>query len=462
MKNLLFFISSLAFLLSASCSKDRFITSPEASISFSIDTLRFDTVFSSAGSVTQTFKIFNHNNQKLKLSSIELMGGQQSAFHINADGTPGPIVNNTVIDPQDSLYVFVTVNINPNAAATPFLVRDSIRISYNGVSSLLQLETYGQNAHYLRSVAIINNTNWDNSLPYVILGGLQVDTGIILTIAAGARIYLHADAPFIIDGTLITSGTKKDSITFQGDRLDKDYRDLPASWPGIFLRSTSRNNSLVYTIVKNAYRGIVADQPVAGFPKLTLQECTIDNIYDAGITGINSSIKAVNCLISNCGLNILLANGGMYEFTQCTVASYSNIFVQHKKPVLVISNWDSTNQLLTYDLNVLMRNNIFWGESGNVEDEVVVSKKGNNPFSVVLENNLYKAKTAPSNTILLNNLLNQPPLFDSINEFDRYFDFRVSKNPSPAVNAGKNLGIPIDLDGNPRDANPDIGSYEKQ
>jgi hypothetical protein len=462
MKDLFSIISALAILLSVSCTKDKFITSPDARISFSADTLFFDTVFTSAGSVTETFKIFNNNSQKIKISSIDLMGGSLSAYRINVDGIPGPMVNDTEIDSEDSLYIFVSVNINPSAANAPFLVNDSIRISYNGVNRFLQLQAYGQNARYLNSASITSNTAWDNTLPYVILGGLQVDTGIILSINAGTRIYLHADAPFIVDGTLIANGTKKDSITFQSDRLDKDYRDFPASWPGIFFRNTSSNNSLSYAIIKNAYQGIVADQHTTGSTKLELNECTLDNIYDAGITGLNSSIKAVNCLISNCGLNILLANGGVYEFTHCTVASYSNIFIQHKKPVLVISNWDSTTQLLTYDLQAVLSNNIFWGESGNVDDEILVIKKGNNPFSVVMENNLYKAKSPPSNTTLLNNILNQPPLFDSINESERFYDFRVSKKPSPAVNAGKNLGIPADLDGNPRDSKPDIGSYEKQ
>ena len=39
--------------------------------------------------------------------------------------------------------------------------------------------------------------------------GLQVDTGVTLTINPGTRVHLHADAPFVVDGTLIANGTKK-------------------------------------------------------------------------------------------------------------------------------------------------------------------------------------------------------------------------------------------------------------
>jgi hypothetical protein len=273
---------------------------------------------------------------------------------------------------------------------------------------------------------------------------------------------MHADAPFLVDGTLVTNGTKTDSVTFQGDRLDNDYKDLPASWPGIYFRNSSTSNSLRYTIIKNGYQGVIAGQANGSFPKLSLNECTIDNIYDAALTGINSSIRALNCLITNSGLNVLLVNGGNYEISHCTVASYSNVFIPHKRPVLVISNWDSTNQVNTYDLQATLTNNIFWGDQGNVENEVVVFRRGPNPFSVTLENCLYKAATPPNHVNSVNNLVNQPPLFDTIDDNGKFYDFRISKGRSPAIDKGKPLGVPTDLDGLPRGIPPDIGCYEKQ
>lgn len=461
MRKTIILIPSLILFLLFSCKKESFITSPDARLSVSVDTVRFDTVFTQTGSITQTLKIFNNNDQKLRISSIRLMGGNASPFRINVDGNIGPTVNGTEILPNDSAYVFVTVTINPTAANAPFIVRDSISIEYNGNNRFVQLDAYGQNARYLRGNILRTNTTWDATLPYVILDGILVDRNVTLTIEKGTRIHLHADAPFLVDGTLIANGTKKDSITFQGDRLDKNYRDLPASWPGIYFRNSSTGNSLKYAIIKNAYQAVVATRSTGSFPKLSLSECVVDNAYDAGLTGINSSIKAVNCLISNCGLNILLANGGDYEITHCTVASYSNVYLQHKKPVIVLSNWDSTSQVNTYDMKAVLRNNIFWGEFGNVEDEIVIFRRGSTPFSVTMENSLYKAKNNLSNITLINNLLNQPPLFDTIDDNGKFYDFRINKGRSPVINKGKNLSIPTDLEGKPRDAQPDMGSYEK-
>src|SRR6266705_5856518 len=83
---LLLFLASGIFI---SCKKDSFITSANAFISISADTLHFDTVFTSVGSVTQSFKIFNLNDQKLRISKIELAGGATSAFNINVNGAAG-------------------------------------------------------------------------------------------------------------------------------------------------------------------------------------------------------------------------------------------------------------------------------------------------------------------------------------------------------------------------------------
>ena len=333
------FFCFLLFAIIFSCKKESFITSPQAKLSTSTDTLKYDTVFTSAGSITQSFKIFNNNNQKLRLSQVKLSGGPSSAFKINVDGTSANEVDNVEINANDSIYVFVQVNINPNANDLPFLIQDSILISYNGNKKFVQLQAYGQNAIFLNSVELTGNATWNKTLPYVILGGFLIDSSATLTIEEGTRIYLHANAPFLVNGTLVVNGTKQDSVVFSGDRLDPDYKDLPAGWPGIFFSSSSKDNYLKHAVIKNAYQGIIAqDLSTNGNPKITMSQCIVDNIYDAGVLGINTNIYADNCLISNCGSNILLELGGDYRFINCTVASYNNFYITHKNAVLQVSN----------------------------------------------------------------------------------------------------------------------------
>jgi hypothetical protein len=183
-------------------------------------------------------------------------------------------------------------------------------------------------------------------------------------------------------------------------------------------------------------------------------------VYDVGIFGVQTSITARNCLVSNCGKNIILAYGGNYDFNHCTVAAYSNLFILHKEPVLQVTNFiKEGNTYLTHDLNAVFRNSIFWAESGSVDDEVVVLKQATNPFNVSFTNCLWRVKNTPANTTRTNILANTDPLFKTIDIQKQLFNFRL-KPGSPAINAGVATGVLSDLDGKRRVNTPDLGAYE--
>ena len=457
----------LLLLTIISCKKtSSFIDSPDALLSLSTDTLHFETVFTSTGSITQSFKIFNQNDQKLKLSAVKLMGGSSSSFKMNVDGSPGASFSNLEIQPNDSIYVFVSVTINPNAANTPFIVQDSILISYNGNNTYLQLDAYGKNAHFLNGVRVTTDSTWTNDLPYVILGNVTVDSNVTLTIQKGCKIFHHADAPFVVNGTLHINGEAPDSlrVAFAGDRLDEYYRDLPGSWPGIQFTSSSKNNMLVYATILNAINGITTEKWKIGEEKLTLHQCIINNCSDAGILSLNSLINAVNCLISNCGgSNVSITGGGKYAFDYCTVVSFGNLFIDHKKPVLAINDADENG--VSSSIDAVFRNCIFYGDNGIVNNEVEINKEGTS-FLVKFDNVLYYNLDSQPALAEQNSIRNEDPAFVNIDISKRIFDFNL-KNISKAINAGIVIpGIVVDLDGKPRidatSGKPDLGCYENQ
>ena len=446
----------LIFLFS--CKKESFTTSPTAFLSVETDTLHFDTVFTTTGSTTQRFKIFNDNSKGIHISTIQLKGGVSSPFKINAMGIAGPVINNVDVADKDSLYVFVSVKINPSAANLPFIVRDSVEIWSNGNKEIVQLEAYGRNAHFFKSRIIMTDETWNNNLPYVILGGIEVEPDVKLTINEGCKVYLHADAPIVINGTLEVLGKKFDStrVIFAGDRLDEPYKDYPASWPGIYFNPSSHDNVINYGIIKNAYQAIVVLNPsLNANPKLQLSETIIDNAYDIGLLGINTKINGQNLLISNCDKNMVFVNGGDYQFAHCTVASYFNRFIEHKNPVLTLSDFLDNSQNI---LKATFQNCIFWGDGGNVENEVKVFKKGNP--SITFDGVLWKVKDNPG--VTSGNIINQAPMFDSVDTDKHFYDFRLKKG-SPGEDKGTNTSITLDLDGKTRSAiKPDLGCYEIQ
>jgi len=456
---------ALLLLIVFSCKKESFSDNPSLRLQTSADSLHFDTVFTSTGSVTQFIKVINTNDEGLRVNSIRLAGGAASPFRINVDGFAGPQVQNLDIAANDSLYIYVTVTIDPTAGALAFIVEDSIEISYNGNVKKIQLDAYGQNAHFFRNRNITATEAWENDLPYVILDGLTVAPGATLTIGEGCRIYMHANAPLIIQGTLNVEGDHWDStrVVFAGDRLDIPYRDFPAGWPGILFTETSRDNSIRYGIIKNAYQGIVVTDPAPG-TKLKLYESIIDNAYDIGLLAVNSSVEARNVLISNCGRNLALVKGGQYSFTHCTVASFSNLFIQHKEPVLLLTNYLSQNNVVTTaDLQAIFRNCIFWGDnSGFVDNEIVLGKEGSSAYNVLFDGLLWRGAAALPLATVQGEIRNENPQFDTINVSERRFSFRL-KDGSPALDKGAPASVFTDLDGALRPVGlPDLGAYEKQ
>lgn len=464
MKSVFYIVLLFASGLFTSCQKSQITTSPDAILLFSSlnltsDTLHFDTVFTSAGSTTQIVKIFNLNAQKLRLDRIHLFGGSSSAYKINLSGLSGTDYSNIEIPAGDSIYLFAKVYIDPNAASQPFLVQDSIGFDFNGKSSIIQLEAYGQNAHYLRGQTIINDTTWTNELPIVLLGQTTVVENKILSIAKGTKIYSHANAVLRVNGSLQVNGDTaiQDRVFFTNDRLDEGYSTLSGSWPGIVFGINSRDNVLNYTTVQNAASAIVDTNDVAlPTPKIILNGCIINNVSGNGLLLRNSNITATNCLISNCGQNIHISYGGSYNFRFTTVAGMNNRQVYHQNPSIALSNYNSQDQ--DAPLDVVFRNCIVWG-SGNFASEISTAAKGSSAWSVLFDHSLIQA--LPANITASNAVLGQDPLFFLTDNDRILYDFHLLAN-SPGKNAGTSIsGANTDLDGLARDAsNPSIGCYE--
>jgi hypothetical protein len=472
MKHFVTFFVIVLLVSLGGCKKESILTSPDASLLTSTDLVHFDTVFTSLGSVTQSFTIVNTNSQPLNISSIQLKGGNSSPYKINVNGSAGVQFNDILLNASDSIYVFVKVTIDPNNTQLAFIVSDSIEIAFNGNTKKVQLQAYGQNARFINGGRISTNTTWNNTLPYVIMKPLTVDTGITLTITQGTKVYFNATAPLIVNGTLKTLGNFYDStrIIFKSNRLDEAYKDLPGTWPGIVFTNSSVANELNYTNILNAYQAVVAIGGAAQTPaKLRLSNCIIDNAYDFGLFAFSTSVQANNCLITQIGnegtpgtggSNIIINGGGNYNFNHCTIATYANYYQNHKQPVLFISNASGSTGL---PLNVTMDNSIIFGQGGLAEDELVTSKTGNAAFAIIMRNVLYKVKNDPANVSFSNSLKNVDPIFDTINTSLRSYNFRLREG-SPCINAGIAGGPATDLDGKPRPAGtkPDMGCYEKQ
>ena len=446
----------------ASCSKDAITTDSDAKLNYLSQSVNFDTVFTAAGTTTRIFTISNPNDKAVRIDEIRLMGGSASAFSMNVNGQAGPVVNNMLVNAEDSIYIFLTAHINPDANEMPFLVEDSIQVSYNGNRDVIDLNAYGQNAIYLNNPVINTDTTWGNSLPIVLTGTTTISVGKNLSIVEGAKLYFHQGASLVLNGSLQATGSFEQPIIFRGDRLDEAYRDLPGGWKGVVFTESSTNNSMHFVNVLNAENALTLLGHIAGAaPKLTISQCRISNASKSGIYAVNASLKADNSLISNCNESFKIENGGNIEVINCTVASYSTNYVLHNKPGVFIANFiDTAGTVHTAPLLASFTNTIFWGDQ---ETEFQVVQNTAADFSLTLSHCIYKAATEPTGVSFLNSYNNFDPLFDTVEVFHNKFDFHISDISSPTIDTGLPVTEPADLDNNPRTVNnTDIGCYEKQ
>jgi len=467
-----------------SCKKDDFLTETEGKLSFSNDSIVFDTIFTTVGSTTQQLKVFNPHNKPIKISSVTLAGGTSSNYRINVDGVPGTQLKDIELGAKDSMYIFVRVTIDPNSNNTPFVVSDSIIFITNNHQQKVVLAAWGQNAYYHTPTyypgnmspysVISSDATWPNDKPHLIYGWVVVDSSFTLNIDAGAKIYFHNNSGLWVynDASLKVNGTKENPVIFQGDRLESWYKDLPGQWGrlvyngylysmGIWLSAGSKNNEINYAIIRNGDTGIKADTlGNSANPTLKLRNTIIENMSTSGIYAQGSFIEAENVIVSNAGIHaVILSIGGSYDFKHCTFANYWNYSARQTSSI-VLNNYykDINNNIQIRDLHKAdFGNCIIYG---NIEEEVFLDKNTNGTFNYKFTNCLLKTKEDINNaTYYLNCLKNTDPLFENalLNNFKL-------KPGSPALDTG-NMGIaidvPYDILGSARTINPDIGAYEK-
>jgi hypothetical protein len=255
MKRTLLFLSffSLLFWCSlSSCKKN--IVYAKGNLTFSTDTVVFDTVFTTVGSTTKQFKLYNPSNKPLKIDKIKLMGGEQSPFRINVDGLKGPDVSDIIVEAKDSLFVFVEVTLGVNNQTLPMVVEDSIQFTTNGTNQFIQLAVWGQDAYF--HYKDLNEGIWPNDKPHVVYGYAAVDSSKTLEIQAGTQIYMHKNSIlYVYKGCLKIQGLLNQEVIIQGDRLESMYDDVSGQYYGIYFHE-ALPSSIDYAILKNGTVGV--------------------------------------------------------------------------------------------------------------------------------------------------------------------------------------------------------------
>ena len=474
------FILTLFLLVGYSCKKNNQIN-PDSSLklSFSADTVLFDTVFTSLGSTTHELRIYNQHSDNLKISSIRLLGGESSPYRINLDGENGTEFYDKIIPANDSLFSFLRVTINPNDLNTPFVVEDELEFITNGNTQIVKLLAWGQNANYIVADKVVTlggvkypyhivadslqTTIWTKEKPYVIYGYALINSYGTLKIEEGTHIYCHQGSGIFSwsDGQLIIDGTADEPVVIQGDRLESYYQDTPGQWEQILMMDgrAGADHRVSHAIIRNGTIGLNCQSSLKVTEcALRIDNTIIENQSGYGLYSILYPVEAKNFVIANCGYSNFWAFGGDYRFVHGTFADYWKD--QHNNNVAIsVANRaidGQTEEVFYYPFHMEMDNCIVYGKQ---KDEFSTSFGPDMDSTFVLDHCLIKSEKFNGSMAGFNHcLFNQEPYF-----VDDQRDYHIDSIASPVIGTGNPIfgnEVPYDLDGVSRIGSPDIGAYQ--
>lgn len=426
-------------------------------MSFSKDTVVFDTVFTTIGSTTQQFKIYNKDSKTIRIDEIELMGGTNSKFSMNVDGLQGPIIKDLYIEGGDSLFVFVEVTLDPNGTNLPLVIEDSIRFKSNDKNQYVKLAAWGQDAYF--HYKDLNEGLWPNDKPHVVYGYAAIDSAQTLTIQAGTHIYMHKNAIlYVYKSTLNIQGTLGNEVIIEGDRLEQDYQNVSGQFYGIYFQQ-ARPCTIDYAIIKNGTSGVhlYDEDPTNTGYTLTMTNTIIKNQARYGVfIFAGAKVKAENCIIAKNGTHALFVlQGGDFNFNHCDLLGYGS----STNPAVGISNFYTDYKAGQTNVSSINEGKLYnCVVTGNLTTEIAMDTI---QMAGVVLNFDFKNTVLRSEEIYTDSfydasvIWNGTPVFTNPDEFD--FTFSSS---SDLQGAGINTSVVTDILGNPRNNPPDIGAIE--
>lgn len=482
---------AVVLLWSAGCGKVQFSDDPTLELEFSSDTVLFDTVFTTIGSVTLPLKVYNRNQEALRIDEIALSGGSDSPFRVNIDGEIGPSVTDWPLLAEDSMWIFLEVTVDPNSDQTPFVIEDELRFNANGAEQAVSLIAWGQNAYFHGGLNELNplptcDEVWTNDLPHVIYGIVEVEPGCKLTIEEGTQVHVHNGGGLLVyQSTLDVQGALGSEVVFQGDRLEDSYADVPGQWGieldfqfeteyGIEEVTAQRGGiwlyggvecTMDYAILKNGTIGLQVDTTgTSTAPALDIRNTIIHNMSAYGMYAQGGTIDGFNNLFYDCGQSTAAFTlGGAYRLDHCTFANYWSEGVR-QAPSVLFTDWyeDINGNIQVRSLEGSQFNNcIFWGNNYSLTDfdELVVSLL-NPPANPFIRNSSVDVQDEdfPLEILEATTTDNAPP-FASTSERD----FHLTSNNTLWDGGAGQFAIGLDLDGMPRVIGlPDKGCFERQ
>ena len=443
----------------ASCIEDGVSTNASEQPVFSTDTVKMGEVFTQEATPTSRFIVHNRYDKIMSIERISLREGENEYFRLNVDGVSAKSFSNVEIRPNDSIFVFVEALLPSNGVDTPVTIDGHLDFTTHGNTETVVLRVIGQDVERLNAVTLSKNTTLTANRPYQIFDSLIVEQGVTLNVEAGAKLHFHDGAYLKVYGTLKCNGTAQKQINLTGDRsgyvaASIPYEIMSGQWGGVYFTSTSRDNELSFTSIRNTKNGVRLDN-VKSKPALTLISSQIHNSAGPVLQSVHSDINAYATEFSEGAEGVLLLQGGNHELNHCTLANYY-LFSAITGAALQLShlNADSDDESGEPYMTANVDNCIIYGLGSDISHGDLTGT------SVYIRNTLLRSAGKDDDNFI-KCIWDTDPMYYTVRN-DYYFDYRLQPE-SPAIGAADPmLTNPLsktDRYGNRQPSAPDLGAY---
>ena len=464
----------LTWVLTSCLVDEDYSLSKNDTLTFSVDSVDFDTLIAGELAHTRTFQVYNTGKSALRITSVSLLKGSNSIFRANVDGAV--LADGSATDFEirsgDSLRVFV--NALPPSADSDFAIEHTDKLIFqleSGVVQEVNLKIYGLDVTKLEAVVISENKTLTPNRPYHIIDSLVVSPEGELTIQPGTRLLFHKGASLIVYGKLNIQGTVDANVQLRGDRLgnmftNQSYDCIPGQWGGIWIKGDSYGNTINYADIHSGDFGLVCDSSSVDTEKIRIENSILHNMSADVLSLTNVKAWVGNTQITNAGANCVNIHGGDVTFVHCTIGQFY-AFTASRGKALYFTNLVGNTSYPLRRLDVL--NTIITGYSS---DEIVGANGGENIlFNYLFQNCLLNTPMYEAPEVVncvwdnSDNPVSYADNFYPAFDLDRLtYTFYLSPQ-SAAVGAADAMitaaTYPNDREGISRLDNPNVGCYQR-
>ncbi len=446
-------------MIAGSCINDDFSTSPSDVLSFSTDTVKFDTVVTLDGTATKQFVVYNRGKKQLRISDIHVEGiATGGHFNINVDGMRGTSFSDVEVRGGDSIFVFVEGYLDEAGSDDPTRILDRVSFTTNGMTQTVALTAWGQDVIRVVSDTIKVSTRWSSKKPYLIYDTLYVSPGVQLRLDPGVKLLFHDKAAIRVAGMMRAMGTQEQPIVMRGDRLDHvvgdiDFDIMSGQWGGLIFPPSSSNNILQYVDMHSSSIGIHVSTSNPNARSLYILNCVFHNSSSSLLTTGGAWVEAYGTEFSDAAAGLVNFIGGKIRMVNCTFANYYlfsavsdpmvNLYLQDDGGVVPVLDASFDNCILhgntrelnmpkLDDTNVYVHNCLFRSDGDDDSHFYNCVWKGDAKFYTVREDYLFDYRLHDDSDAAGKG---DASLLPDAARYDRYGTDRLGRSANPDLGA---------------------------